>query len=126
MEAVVVTPLLLLVALLVVAFGRVADARIRVEDAAQHAARAASLARDPEQAEQAARKAAASALDVSGAGCASHSVRLRHDGLTPGSAVTATVSCEGHIGDLTGSALPGSLRLNATTTSPIDPFRSTR
>jgi Flp pilus assembly protein TadG len=46
-ELVLLTPLLILLLLLVVAFGRLAGARIEVDGAAAQAARAASIARDP-------------------------------------------------------------------------------
>ncbi|RKN11574.1 TadE/TadG family type IV pilus assembly protein [Streptomyces radicis] len=124
-ELVLVTPLLVLLALLAVGFGRVTDARVRVEDAAHHAARAASLTHTTAQAEQAARSAAASALDASGASCASHAVALRHQRLAPGSTVTATVSCHSDLNDLLGTGLPGNVTLSAASTSPVDTYRST-
>lgn len=63
-ELVLVTPLLVVLALIAAAFGRVADTRIRVEDAAHHAARAASLTHTTREADRAAREAAAQALDL--------------------------------------------------------------
>ncbi|WP_049575450.1 TadE/TadG family type IV pilus assembly protein [Streptomyces sp. SBT349] len=124
-ELVLLTPLLILLVLLAVGFGRLTDARIRVEDAAHHAARAASLTHTGKQAERAAQDAAAAALDASGAGCASHTVELNHQRLVPGSAVTATVSCHSDLRDLLGTGLPGALTLSAGSTSPIDTYRST-
>jgi Flp pilus assembly protein TadG len=124
-EAVVLTPLLVLVVLVAVALGRAVDARIQVNDAAHHAARAASLTYTAEEAQDAAEEAAAAALEAAGASCAAHSVSLRHADLVPGSTVTATVSCRARFGDLLGAALPGSITLDATTTSPVDNHRST-
>lgn len=123
-ELVLLTPVLVVLILLAVAFGRVADARIRVEDAAHHAARAATLTTSPGQAQEAARRAAAAALASSGAGCAAHTVRLEHDGLAPGTAVTARVSCRASLRDVAGTGLPGALTLTATSTSPVDTYRS--
>ncbi|WP_062204457.1 TadE family protein [Streptomyces sp. NBRC 109706] len=121
LELVLLTPVLILLTMLVVGLGRVADVRIRVEDAAHHAARAASLAYDTERAQHAAHQAAGAAL----AGCAQHFVNLDHDGLLPGSTVTATVSCRSDLTDLVGTGLPGALTLTATSTSPVDTYRST-
>ncbi len=123
-ELILVTPLLLVLALLAVGLGRATDARIRVEDAAHHAARAASLTHTAAQAERAARQAAASALADSGARCAKHTVLLRHEGLVAGSVVTATVSCRAELRDLAGTGLPGALELTATSRSPVDTYRS--
>ncbi|MGP4115013.1 TadE/TadG family type IV pilus assembly protein [Streptomyces sp. 4N509B] len=124
MELVLVTPLLVLLVLVAVAFGRLADARIRVEDAAHDAARAATLATTPSEAETAARQAAAAALDASGAGCARHTVRLDHDGLTPGSTVTAHVTCQASLQTLSATGLPGALTLDAVSVSSVDVYRS--
>jgi Flp pilus assembly protein TadG len=123
-ELVLLTPLLVLLVLVAVALGRVTDARIWVEDAAHDAARAATLATTPGDAESAARRAAAAALDASGAGCARHAVRLEHDGLAPGSTVTARVTCHASLGTLSATGLPGTLALDASSVSPVDAFRS--
>ena len=48
-ELVLLTPALVLLALVAFAFGRVVDARILIEDAAHSAARAASLTTSPEK-----------------------------------------------------------------------------
>jgi Flp pilus assembly protein TadG len=125
-ELVLLTPVLVLLVLVAVAFGRLADARIRVEDAAHNAARAATLATTPGEAETVARQAAAAALDGSGAGCARHTVRLHHQGLAPGSTVSAAVTCHASLRSLTSTGLPGTLALQATSISPIEIHRSSR
>ncbi len=123
-EMVLITPLLVLVLLVVVAFGLLADARLVVADAAHQAARAASLARSEKDARTQARQAASAALREAGASCAHPSVRLTTGGLTPGATVTARVSCTADLGHLTGTGMPGHLPLAGTAFSVVDSFRS--
>lgn len=122
-ELVLLTPLLVLLALVAVAFGRATDARLRVEDAAHDAARAASLAYTPDEAERAARQAATAALPHD-LGCTRHTVHLIHDGLEPGTTVTAEVACHASLAGLSATGLPGTLTLHAASTSPVDTYRS--
>lgn len=124
LELVLLTPLLVLLALVVMALGRITDARVRVEDAAHQAARAASLTYDGRQTEQAATEAAASALSTDGPGCHTRTVRLRHSALRPDSTVTATVTCRTQLRDLLGARLPGAVDITASSTSPVDRYRS--
>ncbi|MDG4864414.1 TadE/TadG family type IV pilus assembly protein, partial [Streptomyces sp. T-3] len=67
MELVLLTPLLVLILLIVVGLGRLADARLRVNDAAHQAARSASLARTDAAAQTGARASATAALTGPGA-----------------------------------------------------------
>ncbi|MER6075162.1 TadE/TadG family type IV pilus assembly protein [Streptomyces sp. NPDC001817] len=125
MELVLVTPLLVLVFLVVVAFGLLADARLVVADAAHQAARAASLARTEKEAHAQAERAADEALREAGASCMRPGVRLATGGLTPGATVTARVSCTADLGRLTHTGLPGHVTLADTAFSVVDTFRST-
>lgn len=122
-EMVLITPLLILVLLFVLFCGRLAHARLRLDDAAHQAARAASLARDPSTASAAAASAADQALNSSGASCASHSAVVDVAGFRPGGAVTVTVSCTIEVGDLSGLHLPGRVTQTASSTSVVDTFR---
>jgi Flp pilus assembly protein TadG len=124
-ELMVVAPLLVLVLLLVVTCGRLAFARLRLDDVAHQAARAASLARDPGTATTAATATTAQALSTSGASCASHSVSVDTSGFTPGGSVTVTVSCTTHLRDVSGLHLPGALTQTVAFTSVVDSFRGT-
>ncbi|MFB8177688.1 TadE/TadG family type IV pilus assembly protein [Streptomyces sp. NPDC055966] len=125
MEMVLVTPLLVLVFLVVVAFGLLADARLVVVDAAHQAARAASLARTEKEARAQAERAAGAALREAGASCTRPSVHLATGGLRPGATVTARVSCIADLGTLTHTGLPGHVPLDETAFSAVDTFRST-
>ncbi|MEU6572555.1 TadE/TadG family type IV pilus assembly protein [Streptomyces sp. NPDC046805] len=125
MELVLVTPLLVLVFLVVVTFGLLADARLVVSDAAHQAARAGSLARTEKDARAQAERAAGAALREAGASCTRPSVRLATGGLAPGATVTARVSCTADLGSLSHSGLPGHVPLADTAFSVVDTFRST-
>ncbi len=123
-ELVLVTPLLMVVLLVVVALGRLADARLVVADAAHQAARAASLARSERAARTQAERAAATALKEAGAAtCRRPSVTVTTGGLTPGAHVSARVSCTADLGDLTYTGLPGRVPLVGTAVSAVDSFR---
>jgi Flp pilus assembly protein TadG len=144
-ELTLLTPLLIVLLLFVVAAGRITSARLTVQDAARHAARALTLAADPRAGLAPARAAAVAA--ASGLPCQDLTVALtdpgtRPDGAgapggmnTPGDmnapggaaqalAVTVQVTCTVHLGDLTGLQLPARTTITATATSPRDRYRS--
>ncbi|MFF4602731.1 TadE/TadG family type IV pilus assembly protein [Streptomyces sp. NPDC001339] len=125
MELVLATPLLMLILLVVVALGRLADARLVVADAAHQAARAASLARSERAARTQARHAVTAALKEAGAACRHPGVTVTTGGLTPGANVSTRVACTADLGDLTYTGLPGHVPLAGTAVSAVDSFRST-
>lgn len=125
LELVLLTPVLLLVLMLVVGVGRMADARERVGDAAYQAARAATLAPTAPAAQQAAASAAASSLAGAGVTCAAMSVTADVDGLAPGSTVSATVTCSVSWSGITGISFAGHQSITASATSIVDQYRST-
>ena len=122
-ELVILTPLLLLLLLFVVALGRVAGARIDVNGAASEAARAASIARSPLAAQDAARQTASSALADQHITCADLNVAVDTAQFHAGGSVGVTVSCTVKLGDLTGLRVPSSKVLTATASAPIDRYR---
>jgi Flp pilus assembly protein TadG len=119
-ELVVLTPLLVLMLLVVVAFGRIVSARLRVDDAAHQAARAASLARSAGEAQRQAHAAARAALASSGASCAHFTVTADTGAMTPGSVVRVTVACTA---DLGVSGLPAHVTVTRTAVSVTDMYR---
>jgi Flp pilus assembly protein TadG len=121
-ELVLLTPLLVLVLLVAVALGRMASARIRVDDAAHQAARAATLARTTTQAQRQARSTADAALAASGTSCAHVIVTTDAGNLIPGALVHVKVVCTA---DLGLSGLPAHLAVTRTAVSVIDAFRGT-
>jgi Flp pilus assembly protein TadG len=125
-ELALLTPVFILLLLLVVALGRVVDARIQVDDAAHAAARAASLAATPGQAQQAAADAASQALSGDGITCSPMSVAANVGAMTPGSTARVTITCTVGLGDVSGlRVLPGRETVTASFSSVIDTYRST-
>ena len=124
LELCLMTPALLAVLLLIVAFGRVADAKASVEAAARDAARAASIRSSPESARRDATEVTAAALASAGLACRTSSVDVDTSQLRPGGVVTATVSCTVDLSDLVEIGAPGARTLAATARSPVDRFVS--
>ncbi|GAA5121000.1 TadE/TadG family type IV pilus assembly protein [Haloechinothrix salitolerans] len=122
-ELVLLTPLLIMLLLFVVFCGRLADARLRVDDAAHQAARAASLARSGHQAVTDARGTAQAALSRAGVTCRSLSVDAQVSGLQPGSTVIVTVSCDIGLSDVALLGVPGSMTADASASSVVDRWR---
>jgi Flp pilus assembly protein TadG len=124
-ELTLVTPfLVLLLVFVAVLVHRGVDARLRLDDVAHQAARAASLTRSPAAATDAAQQAVTTALAQAGVDCLSPSVNVDTSDFQPGGLVTVTVVC--HV-DLTNGAQldTGTSRtLTATASSPIDAWRA--
>lgn len=123
-ELVILTPLLILLLLFVVALGRLAGARIEVDGAAAQAARAASIAGNPTQANAAAQQSASSALSSQHITCTHLSVSVDTTDFTPGGSVAVTVSCAVDLSTLTGLHLPMTETLSNRFVEPIDAYRS--
>jgi Flp pilus assembly protein TadG len=123
-ELAILTPLLILFLLLVVAFGRLAGARIQVDGAAAQAARAASIARSPATATAAAEQTASSALSSQHVTCAHLQVAVDTADFVPGGSVAVTVSCAVDLSTLTGLQLPVTETLSNRFVEPIDAYRS--
>jgi len=122
-EMVLLTPLLILFLFLIVAAGRLVQARIEVESAAQQAARAASLARDPATAAAAATDAAQSALASQHITCDPMGVHPDLADFTPGGQVTVQVSCTVSLAGLALLNIGGTETVTSTFASPIDVYR---
>jgi Flp pilus assembly protein TadG len=123
LELVLVTPLLILLLLFVVTLGRLASARIDVNGAAAQAARAASIARDPESATNAAQETATAALADDHVTCANLQVATDTGGFSPGGTVAVTVTCSVDLADLAGLRLPASTAISARSVSVVDTYR---
>lgn len=123
-EITLLTPLLIVLLVLVaVVIHRGVDARIRIDDAAHQAARAASIERTPAAATKAAHTTAASALSSAGLICHSLNVNIVTGGLRPGGIVTVNVSCQVDFGDALILGIPNQ-RLSASAAESIDIWRS--
>lgn len=124
-EIVLFTPLLVMLLVFVaVVVHRGVDARLRINDVAHQAARAASLERTSTRAASQARSTATAALAAAGVACQSVTVDVAAAGLRPGGTVTVTVSCEVDLGDALVLGA-GRKRLSATAIEPVDTWRST-
>lgn len=123
LELVLLTPLILVLLLLVVLGGRYAQARGDVDAAARDAARAGSIAREPDAAKSAAADAARARLTEGGVTCRVLDVAVDTSDFRPGGTVGAKVTCTIDLSDLTGLAVPTSRTISATFTEPIDTYR---
>ncbi len=128
LELVLLAPMLFVLFGLVLAACRTSLAEGSVQAAARGAARQASVARTPQQAVSDATASAQAELASEGLNCSPAPV-VRVDvtgfGIPVGqpASVRATVSCQVSLSSLAVPGLPGSKTLQATFTSPLDPYR---
>ena len=124
LELIIITPFLLAFVLLVVGFGRVTHGRQEVQAAAAAAARAASLANTPGQAQTAAQQEAAADLAQAGISCqSSPPPTVDTSQFHAGGQVTVTISCVTNLSDLTVVGFPGHKTLTASATVPLEQYR---
>ncbi|WP_235922133.1 pilus assembly protein TadE [Lentzea tibetensis] len=124
-EVTLVAPfLVMLLVFVAVVVHRGVDARLRINDAAHQASRAASMERTVPRAVAAAHATAATALASAGVACRSLGVDTATGGMRPGGTVSVTVSCVVDFGDALLLGVPGQKRLSATASEPIDTWRS--
>jgi Flp pilus assembly protein TadG len=119
-EVVLITPVLVAFLLLVIAFGRYVAIRGEVEAASRDAARAASLERTPGAAAAAATRTA----DASLAGRRCGQAQLS-GAFVAGGTVNATLVCRVPMADLGLLGLPGTVKVKATSSAPLDLYRRT-
>jgi Flp pilus assembly protein TadG len=122
-ELTLIAPVLLLLLLLVVAAGRLAAARLEVDNAARQAARAASLERSPSAAARAAELTAASALGERSVSCQEMSVSTDTARFQPGGSVSVTVRCAVALADLSLLRLPGTQTITGSFSEVVDVYR---
>jgi Flp pilus assembly protein TadG len=122
-ELTLLVPAFVALLLFVVFCGRAADARLRVNDAAHQAVRAATLARSAAQAGNDATTTARSALSNAGVACESSTVDAQLATFQPGATVTVVVTCRVALSDLALLQLPGSIAINASSSAVIDVWR---
>ena len=123
-ELVVLTPVLLIMALAMLAFGRVAETRQQVIEAARAGAEAASIAPDVASAEAASGAAATGGGGGLSRTCTDPIVITDASQFHPGGYVTVTVLCRVPLADVAVPGMPGSTVVTASSTAPIDPYRS--
>lgn len=127
LELVILAPALLLILSVIIFAGRVAIAGQSVQQAAEEAARTASLARSRGDANTTAAAAARDTLAQQGLECTAVTVNVDTSGFNAPigqpATVTATVTCPVKVGDLMIPGLPGTRTVKATASSPIDEWR---
>jgi Flp pilus assembly protein TadG len=122
-ELVLTLPVLILVLFFIVYCERGSTARMRIDDAAHQAARAASQQHTLTAATEAARATAHTALEEAGISCQTLTLQVTGD-LDPGSVVTVNLTCTVGLDDLTLLPLPVSTALDADFAAPVDQYRS--
>lgn len=126
-EAAVGVPAFLLLIGLLIYGGRTVLTHQALESAAADAARAASLARTPAQAQTNAVQAAQVSVANQHLPCHGTTVTLDTTALSKeagqSGSVTARVSCTLSLSDLSVPGIPGSRVLSATESSPVDVYR---
>ena len=123
-ELVVLTPVVVMFALATLAFGRLSQARQQVVEAAQAGAQAAAIGSDATDAQQAARTAASTGILASDHTCANPQISTNVDHFVPGGYVVVEVTCHVELSDLLVPGLPGATTVQASSTAPLDPYRS--
>ena len=123
-ELVVLTPVLLIMALAMVAFGRVTETRQQVVEAVRAGAEAASIAPDAASAQAASTAAVTGGNGSLSRSCGDPQVITDTGQFHPGGSVTVTVVCHVPLADVAIPGMPGSTVVTASSTAPIDPYRS--
>jgi hypothetical protein len=121
--AVLVLPLAAIMAVFAVFCARLAGTRLDLNATAASAARAASMARTPDAARDAAQLAATTDLASHNRTCNPLTVEVNTSDFQIGGQVTVTLTCTLSTTTLTGLGLPGTLDGSATATAPIDSHR---
>lgn len=128
LELTILAPAILILLALVIVAGRVEIAHQALDHAAQTAARAASIARDPATARSQALSAATRELEASDLHCTGTHVTLDTSGFAipvgRPAQVTATVTCTVTLSALSVPGIPGSRIETSTATSPLDTYRT--
>ncbi len=124
MELVVLTPVLFVVAMASIVFGRVTEARQQVVEAARAGAEAAAVVPTSGSAQW--EGALNAVVDLNGRThtCSQVSVSTDSSDFVAGGSVTVHVSCRVLLSDLALPGLPGSTVVQASATAPLDPYRS--
>ncbi|MFE2302357.1 TadE/TadG family type IV pilus assembly protein [Streptomyces sp. NPDC059445] len=120
-EVVILAPVMILFILVLVAFGQLVDGRGALDGAARDAARAGSIQKDHATAMAEARKAAEA--DLSDVCSGPVTVTQTSTGFEPDTLFTVEVSCEVRGLAMIGLDVPTTL--DASFSSPLDPFRRT-
>jgi hypothetical protein len=120
---IVVLPTAALLMMFLVLCLRVAGANMDINSAASAAARAASLARTPQTAVDAAQHTATANLASHHHTCATLTVAVDTTAFAPGGQVGVRVTCRLETADITGLGLPGTVSGSSTAYAVVDTYR---
>jgi hypothetical protein len=123
LELAILLPFIVTMLLLVAAFGRVERGRELVDQAAQAAARAASLAGSAPAAETAALAAARHSLADGGLSCSQMQLDVDTSSFRPGGTVGARLRCITDLSALTLSGVPGHVGLSGRAEAALETYR---
>ncbi len=123
-ELAVMAPVLFTLALTIVVFARVSQARQVVIEASRAGAQTAAILPNPSSAQQGAEDSAVVGLFDETHLCADPQVSTDVSHFYPGGYVTVSVACQVPLSDLSVPGIPGSTTITASATAPIDPYRS--
>ena len=121
-ELVIVLPVLLLVALLMIFFGRIESAQGDVEAAARAGVEAAVVQGNAALAQSSAASAVTATLASDHVACPSPTVSTNVANFISGGSVSVMVTCVANLSDVAAPGIPGAKTLSATSTAPIDPY----
>jgi Flp pilus assembly protein TadG len=126
-EAAILAPVFIMFIAALLVADRIRHASEVVSQAAADAARQASIARTPTQARTEATASALATLRQAGLHCAPQ-VDLDLSGFTrpvgQPATVSANVTCQVRLSDVTAGAMPGSRSISRTHRSPLDVYRA--
>ena len=123
-ETALLAPLLIALALLMILAYRVSGTQSDVHTIAHTAARAASLERTDQQAHAAAEQATEEAVREHELRCEHRELELTTSGMQPGATVTAEVTCQAPVSDLSSlDLLPGTYTAHGQASAVVDLYR---
>ena len=124
MELVVLTPVLLVVAMASLVFGRVTEARQQVVEASRAGAEAAAVLPTVGTAQWVGAMNAVIDLIDRTHTCSQVYISIDTADFVAGGSVTVHVVCRVLLSDLTVPGMPGSTTVQASATAPLDPYRA--
>ena len=123
-ELVVLAPVVLVVAMGSLVFGRVSEARQQVVEAARAGAEAAAILPTVGTAQWVGSMNAMIDVIDRAHTCAHVAISVDTGHFVPGGTVTVRVACQVLLSDLAFPGVPGSTVVRASATAPLDPYRS--
>ena len=122
LETILMLPILIIALVMIPAVYHGVNAKLRLDEAAAQAARDATLATSPGQAEQDADADIAQDLTGLGAACSQITRDIDVGQLTPGQYVTVTLTCHTSAQAMAGLSLGAGWQISATARSVVDTY----